>query len=257
MQKFNLGRLSALQFDNLSKHTCLCHMVTTREGWHSGSTPRFTGESPEQFYAFREELARSARIDSSRFYFPRQTHSDEVAVVNRNTNPETLKGIDALITHSRGVQLCIQTADCVPVLLFDPVRQVVAVVHAGWRGTVKKIVSKTVERMVEEFESRPEELLAGIGPSIHIHAYEVGEDVIQAVKESFTNHQAFLKPSMEAGKAYFDLWGATRYLLLEAGLQHENIELMGLCSFEHEDLFFSARREGAETGRMVSTIGLV
>jgi YfiH family protein len=132
----------------------------------------------------------------------------------------------------------------------------VAAVHAGWRGTVSRIAGQTIQKMVETFGCDPSHIVAGIGPSIHIHAYEVGPEVVDAVKAGFPNSTALLKPSLNEGKAYFDLWEANQQVLLESGIAEENIELMGLCSFEHADLFFSARREGVITGRMVSGIRL-
>jgi YfiH family protein len=151
----------------------------------------------------------------------------------------------------------VQTADCVPILIFDPVRKVVASVHAGWRGTVSKIALKTIRQMIAQFGSDPKDIVAGIGPSIHVHAYEVGPEVVKEVKKNFVHSTALLKPSLVEGKAYFDLWEANKMVLQESGIPEENIELMGLCSFEHVDLFYSARRDGLETGRMVSAISLV
>ena len=124
-------------------------------------------------------------------------------------------------------------------------------------GTVSQIARKTVQQMTETFGCDPANIMAGIGPSIHMHAYEVGREVVEAVEANFGNSSALLKPSLNEGKAYFDLWEANQTLLLESGLREENIEVMGLCSFEHADLFYSARREGVETGRMVSGIRLV
>ncbi|MDP2113024.1 MAG: peptidoglycan editing factor PgeF, partial [Bacteroidota bacterium] len=164
---------------------------------------------------------------------------------------------DALITNEPGLFICVQTADCVPILLFDPQKKVVAAIHAGWRGTVSKIAQKTIQQMTEKFSCQPTDILAGIGPSIHMHAYEVGPEVVEAVKANFSNSPALLKPSLNEGNAYFDLWEANQTVLLEAGIPEENIELMGLCSFEQADLFYSARRDGADTGRMVSGIRLV
>jgi YfiH family protein len=151
----------------------------------------------------------------------------------------------------------VQTADCVPILLFDPEKKVVAAVHAGWRGTVSKILAKTVGQMVEKFDCQPSDIVAGIGPSIHMHAYEVGAEVVEAVQDNFGNSTALLKPSLTEGKAFFDLWEANKTILIESGIPEENIEVMGLCSFEHADLFYSARRDGIDTGRMVSGIRLL
>ena len=108
--------------------------------------------------------------------------------------------------------------------------------------------------MTEKYGCNPADLVAGIGPSIHMHAYEVGPEVVNAVETGFSNSSALLKPSLKKDHAYFDLWDANKTLLMEAGLQEANIEVMGLCSYEHADLFYSARRDGADTGRMVSAI---
>jgi len=159
-----------------------------------------------------------------------------------------------LITNQPGLFVCVQTADCVPVLLYDPQKKVVSAIHAGWKGTVSKIVLKTVQKMTDQFGCQPSDIIAGIGPSIHIHAYEVGPEVVEMVKNNFSNSSALLKPSLNAGRAYLDLWEANQTALMEAGIPEENIEVMGLCSFEHADLFYSARRDGADTGRMVSGI---
>jgi len=257
MRKMVQGRLSVFKFESFKKYKNIVHFITTKEGWVNGNKPRFTGDSDEIYAGFRKELAVSCESDSGQFVFPRQTHSDHIAVVNSGNFANTIEDTDALITNEKGLFVCVQTADCVPVLLFDPVKKVVAAVHAGWKGTISKIAKKTVERMVEDFNCNPSDIVAGIGPSIHMHAYEVGPEVVEAVEANFSNSPALLKPSMNKGHAFFDLWEANQTALLESGIREENIEVMGLCSFEHADLFYSARREGSDTGRMVSGIRLV
>ncbi|WP_159517523.1 peptidoglycan editing factor PgeF [Sunxiuqinia indica] len=233
----------------------LVHFTSTRTGWGGDGKSRFTGDEPKVYQSFREELALGLKILPSQLVFPRQVHGSKIEVVTEPA-PEGIADTDALVTNQPNLCICVQSADCVPVLLFDPVQRVIAAVHAGWRGTVAQVVSKTVHTMQLYFDSAPEDILAGIGPSIHLHAYEVGEDVIQAVRESLDNHRQLLKPSIEEGKAYFDLWGANKSLLLAAGVLDENIEIMGFCSFSHEQLFYSARRDGTDTGRMVSGLML-
>lgn len=257
MRKMIQGKLSVFKFESFKKYKNIAHFITTREGWSSGDNPRFTGDEPAVYAGFRKELAVACDWDPERFVFPRQTHSDHVAVVSSETLGQTLADTDALITREPGVFICVQTADCVPVLLFDPKKNIVAAVHAGWRGSVFKIAALTVQKMSEAFGCNPSDILAGIGPSIHMHAYEVGAEVVEAVRSNFSHSNALLKPSLIEGKAYLDLWEANRQVLVEAGLQEENIEMMGLCSFEHASMFYSARREGAATGRMVSGIRLV
>jgi YfiH family protein len=257
MRKMVQGRLSVFKFESFKKFKNIAHFVTTKEGWVMGPKPRFTGDSESIYAGFRKELALSCETDAGQFVFPRQTHSDRVVVVTSANFANTIDDTDALITNEQGLFICVQTADCVPVLLFDPVKKVIAAVHAGWKGTVSKIASKTVERMTEQFGCDPSDIVAGIGPSIHMHAYEVGPEVVEAVEASFVNSPALLKPSMNKGHAFFDLWEANQTVLLESGIQEKNIEIMGLCSFEQADLFYSARREGPDTGRMVSGIRLV
>jgi len=257
MRKMLQGKLSVFKFESFKKYKNIAHLVTTKEGWNSGNKPRFTGDSEAIYSGFRKELAISCELDAGQFVFPRQTHSDRVVVVTSENFTNTIEDTDALITNEPGIFICVQTADCVPILLFDPVKKVVAAIHAGWKGTISKIAKKTIGQMTEKFGCNPADIVAGIGPSIHIHAYEVGPEVVEAVEASFSNSPALLKPSMNEGRAYFDLWEANQTVLMESGILEENIELMGLCSFEQSDLFYSARRDGTDTGRMVSGIRLV
>ena len=256
MRKMIQGRLSVFKFESFRKYKDITHFITTKEGWVSGYKPRFTGDQESDYLEFRKELAHSGEWNTDQFIFPRQTHSDHVVVATSEIKTAAIEDTDALITNKPGLFICVQTADCVPILLFDPQKKVVAAIHAGWKGTVSRIAQKTVRLMSEKFGCNPSDIVAGIGPSIHIHAYEVGSDVIDAVTDSFSNWPALLKPSLTKGKAYFDLWEANKTALVDAGIQEENIEVLGLCSFEQADLFFSARREGADTGRMVSAIRL-
>lgn len=106
------------------------------------------------------------------------------------------------------------------------------------------------------FDPSPNDIIAGIGPSIHFQAYEVGQDVINLVRENFATQCNLLKPGQTETKAFFDLWEANKSLLIEAGVSEDQIEIMGMCSYSHESHFYSARRDGADTGRMVSGIML-
>ncbi len=256
MRKTNFGSLSVLQFDIFQKETGIKHCITTKEGWKTGEKPRFSESSEHLWKEYREEFSKAINISCDHIYFPKQTHSDRIEIITEKTQIDDLEGKDALITNQKGVCIAVQTADCVPVLLFDPVQKVIGAVHAGWRGTVDKLVKKTIEQMVNEFDCCPQDIKAGIGPSIYKHAYEVGKDVVELVVERFANHRALLIPSVRDGKAYFDLWEANRTLLVESGVLSENIELLGMCSYEHRSLFFSARRDGTDTGRMISCLVL-
>lgn len=257
MRKLVQGRLSVFKFESFRKYKSITHFVTTKEGWVAGDKPRFTGDQESDYTEYRKELASSGEWKVNQFVFPRQSHSDQVVVINSDNRSAAISDTDALITNERGIFVCVQTADCVPVLLFDTQKKVVAAIHAGWRGTVSKIVQKTILRMAQEFDCNPDDLVAGIGPSIHMHAYEVGPEVVKSIEAGFPNSSSLLKPSLNTGHAYFDLWEANKTVLIESGIAEENIEVMGLCSYEHSNLFYSARRDGSDTGRMVSGIKLV
>lgn len=232
-------------------HKNIVAFTSTKQSFDSEKT-RFTGDSPEIYTINREQLAKKLGIEVSQLVFPRQTHSDCVAEIDGIPDCEITE-TDALVTNLKGICICVQTADCVPILLFDPEKVVIAAVHAGWRGTVKNIVNAAIQKMSANFGSNPANIIAAIGPSISPLIYEVGDEVTEAVWHSIPNaEKAILLKSI--GKNHVDLWEANRQVLLSAGVPPENIEILGECSFSENDKYFSARKEGSETGRMVSGI---
>lgn len=255
MEVLDIGQKSFLKFKNLT-HLGVFHFTTTKQGWGENRQSRFTGDEEESYQSCREELARTLGICQHHLIFPRQVHSDRIAVIDHPVKSSEITGTDALVTNQRGLCICVQTADCVPILIYDPRQQVVAAVHAGWRGTMSKIVAKTIHCMQLQFDSEPDDLVCGIGPSIHHHVYEVGQDVIIQVRENFPNFRELLRPSVHEGKAFLDLWAANKTLMNQSGVKEKNIEIMGICSWSHESLFYSARRDGADTGRMATGIML-
>lgn len=228
---------------------------TTTKQTLDETKPRFTGDSSEIFKKNRKLLSTKLNIKSSQLIFPRQTHTNCVAEIL--DIPETeIEDTDALVTNQPGICLCVQTADCVPILLFDPIKKVIAAVHAGWRGTVNRIVEGTIQKMIQQYKSSPENILVAIGPSIGPEIYEVGDDVVKAVKKSITNYEITLSKN-STGKFHFNLWEANKQILLENGILTENIEILGECSFQNSSKYYSARKQGIETGRMVSGIMLL
>jgi len=160
---------------------------------------------------------------------------------------------DGLITDELGIVLGIQTADCVPVLVADKHRGVVAAFHAGWRGTLQRIVEAGISRMQVEYGSKPEDLTAAIGPSIRQCCYSVGDEVQQQFYAEFLYADALFNRGLQT---CLDLAEANRRQLLEAGLREVAIEIVPLCTSCRTDLFFSHRAEQGSTGRMLSVIGL-
>jgi polyphenol oxidase len=228
--------------------------TTTRQTFPGNDAPRFTGNPDRKPEKNRNKLAAILGISSEQLVFPRQTHTSCVAEIYGFAEEE-LEETDALITNQPGICLCVQTADCVPILMFDPKQNAVAAIHAGWRGTVKNIAGETIQKMNTSFQSLPEDILAVIGPSIGPEVYEVGNEVVEAVQKNIPHPEKTLQKHA-SGKFHFNLWEANHQILLDCGLISENIEVLGECTFQLNEKYFSARREGIEIGRLVSGIML-
>ena len=255
MKRIQHGQKIFLTFDGLTK-AGVFHFSSTKQGWGSDGKSRFTGDDPSVYDPFRKELAQALHVNPQQFVFPRQVHGDRVEIVNEPMEFADIPDTDALITNMQGICICVQTADCVPILLFDPKQKVVAAIHAGWRGTVNKIAAKTIQRMQQQYGCEPKNLLAAIGPSISPDVYEVGEDVIHLIRDNFSNHDQLLTISANRNKLSLNLWAANRTILEDVGLCKNKIEVMGCCSYTMSSDYYSARRDGAETGRMVTGVML-
>lgn len=194
---------------------------------------------------------------------PHQTHSTNVALVDRpGLTREDLEGVDALVTDLPGVPIGVRTADCIPVLLYDPVHRAVGAVHSGWRGTVNMIVKKTVFEMCRIFGSSPEDIRAAIGPGIGYDSFQVGEEVALAFKESgfpiehvWSFRGMRTEGTMEGGH-HIDLKECVRFSLEECGVKSRNISIPDIDTYT-DVRFFSARREGISCGRNINVIELI
>jgi YfiH family protein len=186
-----------------------------------------------------------------------QVHGTDALVVDRALTPADRfqGGWDALVTDQPGIMVAVRTADCVPVLVHDPKRRVVAAIHAGWRGAVAGIVTKTIALMESRFGSAPEHLRVSIGPSAGACCYEVDEPVLDRLRQEFPDWEKVVR-DRRGGKAHLDLKTLIRAQAQAAGTRPESITAVNLCTICHEDLFFSYRREGKVVGTMVSAIGL-
>jgi len=177
------------------------------------------------------------------------TESDRGNGILRNS---TIKDTDAFITSRENIVLQTFHADCVPVFVVDPVRRAVGLAHAGWMGTLAEIARVTVERMMEAFGTNPLDVVAGIGPSIGPNHFEVDADVADRFCDELPFSVEFIKP---AGSKYLiDLWAINRRSLENAGLVPENIEVAGMCTYEHPDMFYSHRVMGKDRGTMAAFI---
>ena len=258
------GVFNLLEFENLGRIPNLVHFVTTRKG--GVSLPPYgtldlglhTADNPKHVLANRRLLAHETGISEDKFLYASQVHSGNVKVIDSaaiesgilTKTPQT----DATITNLPGTCLIVMVADCVPVILFDPVKKVSAVIHAGWRGTVKHITSNTVKTMTDRFGCDPADIIAGIGPSIGPCCYEVGEEVRTVVEQSFGTTRDYLVTKNHSDKPHFDLWYANHKQLTDSGVKPENIETSELCTRCNSQIFYSSRADKGITGRFAAGI---
>lgn len=278
-----------LKIPSWQSHSWLWHGFSTRQG---GQSQAYTveGSPGELNLGFTAADDREAVISNRRLLAEattgsaatplitlRQCHSKMIAVASVNRDVPA-RG-DGLMTAEAGLLLAVQTADCIPVLVADRRLRVVAAFHAGWRGTVQRIVESGIGKMRLEFNSRPKDLVAAIGPGIGACCYAVGEEVLSAFESQFTYardlfHEVYDTDSVRTKfpmlfltqrapghspigpSLHLDLIEANRRQLLDAGLWPDAIHAVGGCTSCHSDLFFSHRASKGHAGRMMSVIGI-
>ena len=216
--------------------------------------------TPERFSLFAEHLG----VDPARITLVNQKHTDAVYVAGAADGgvgvlkPKSEDLFDAQITDVPGLMLCVYTADCVPVVFYDPVRKAIGAAHSGWLGTAMEITAKTVKRMKEEYGCDPENIICCIGPYNHSCCYEVGEDVLERFRENFSEtecREVFLKKET-AGKYLLDMGKAIGISLGREGVLPGNIHDSGHCTY-HTEEFSSWRRTRNKKHQILSYIMLL
>jgi len=243
--------------------------VTTRHGgcsrgnYASFNCTPYTGDDADCVRRNQETLCAALPASPQELIIPYQTHGTRSLIIDETYLDATpcerhslLQGIDALITRQPGCCLCISTADCIPVLLYDKKHRAIAAVHAGWRGTAKRILARTLHRMQTAFGTEGNDLIACIGPGISLPSFEVGDEVYEAFRtEGFPmDYISEWKP--ETHKYHIDLWAANRLQLSDFSIPAGQIETAGICTYRQHEDFFSARRLGIKSGRILSGIML-
>lgn len=237
---------------------------TTRHGGYSKgrygefNINAFCGDEAHAVIKNKALLCNLLGITVDQLVLPHQIHSDGVRQVNTDfwkfTNTKrqlVLDGVDAVMTDISHVCIGVSTADCIPILLYDSVHHACCAVHAGWRGTVKRIAEKAVNSMMLAYHTNPEDLIAYIGPGISLDNFEVGDEVYQAFVDAHFDVQAI---ATRRDKWHIDLWECNRLQLLESGMNTTNITIAGICTYDHVDDFFSARRLSVNSGRIYTGI---
>ena len=255
-----------LEYGLNESHSNILSFSTTRHGgvsegaYASFNCNDYCGDDLEHV-AQNQSLLREALPGCTELIIPHQVHKTEVRVIDEaflnlesSAKKEKLEGIDAIVTSCKRVCLCISTADCIPVLFYDARKEVIAAAHAGWRGTVGRIVEKTLRVMHERFGTDAADVHAVIGPGISLESFEVGDEVYDAFLNAGFDMEAIAR---RYEKWHIDLWEANRLQLVSQGVPAEHIEVSGICTYlQHED-FFSARRLGIRSGRILSGIMIV
>ena len=228
--------------------------VFTRHGgvsggpWSSLNVGLTVGDDPEKVARNRELSFAAAGRDVRTLSDSWLIHSDDVLIYDqpRPSDQYSPPKADIILTDNPEVSLFMRYADCVPILLVDPVRRAIGLAHAGWKGTVMKVAVRAFSAMAERYGSKPENLLAAVGPSIGPEHYEVGPEVVEQVQAAFGADAGELLPQF-GDSTHLDLWAANHLTLAEAGVKE--IEVAGLCTAEHTDDWFSHRAEDGKTGR--------
>lgn len=255
-------------FDSLNEQPLVQAIFTRRGGhsqapWASLNMGATVGDNSEHVQANRCKAFEVLGLDSRVMFDVWQVHSTEVVLATRpRPSAEIHRRADAILTDRPGLALMMRFADCVPIVLFDPIHKALGIVHAGWVGTVNQVAARAVEEMRRAFNTCPADLLAGIGPSIGVHHYEVGPEVAAQVRGAFGADSAGLLVPISAGRAglpgpervQFDLWQANRLILERSGVHQ--VEIAGLCTACHIDDWFSHRGEQGKTGRFGALVAL-
>ena len=220
----------------------------------------YVGDDALSVLDARITLAMQLGVDLDDLVMPRQTHSGRVAVIDEGfrsldicRQEDVLEGVDALVTKLPGIVIGVNTADCVPIVLVDEVAGVIAVAHAGWRGTVGRIAEAVVDEMRRQ-GGRTERIQVVMGPSICQDCFEVGNEVVDAFSQAHFDLGAIVMRNVASGKAHIDLRAANRDVLVAAGVPVGNIVLSQHCSRCEHNRFFSARRLGINSGRTFTGI---
>ena len=254
-----------LEYGLNESHSNIFSFSTTRHGgcsegaYASFNCNDYCGDNLEVVRR-NQEILRDILPGHPELIIPHQVHKTEVRVIDDEflgcdeaVRKEKLEGFDAIISNRAGVCLCISTADCIPVLCYDTRKQAIAAIHAGWRGTVERIVEKTLQVMKEQYGTNPADVQAVIGPGISLESFEIGDEVYQTFADKGFDMNRIAR---KYAKWHIDLWEANRLQLTNSGVKAENIELSGVCTYLQYEDFFSARRLSIHSGRILSGIML-
>ena len=234
------------------------------EGYYSSLNLSFDrGDDPARVLENFKRIGASMGVNVEDMVLSKQTHTTNVRVVTAEDKGKGVMrernytDVDGMITNVPGICLVTSYADCVPLYFVDPVKKAIGLSHSGWRGTVGKIGKNTVQLMQENFGSKPEDLLAAVGPSVCMDCYEVSEDVIEQFKEAFEKkywEDFFYKK--ENGKYQLNLWKANELIFLESGILPEHMAITNVCTHCNSKILYSHWTMGNNRGNLCAFLAL-
>lgn len=262
--KYSLSQeVTAFSTTRISPFSLQADEIAQMGNYAAFNVTHYCGDQPQRVQHNRAWLCEQLGIQQEQLFLPRQTHTANVKCIDahfmalsQQKRVLALENMDALITQLPQVCIGVSTADCVPILLYDKQQKAIAAIHAGWRGTVAKIAEHAIAQMHISFGTLASSIQAIIGPSISPQAYEVGTEVAEKFVDAGFPPEIIIKQSNLNAKPHIDLWAANAWMLEQMGVVLENIYISGICTYSHADTFFSARRLGAESGRIFSGIML-
>lgn len=223
----------------------------SQEAYGSLNLCHYVNDNPNHVALNRQLFCQYHNIAREMLFMPRQTHTSNVKRIKPGID---LEDTDGLISNIKGSCIGINTADCLPVLLYDPTHHAAATLHAGWRGLVGRIVTKGIEMMKHKFGSAASDLICAVGPAISAEIYEVGDELKPLFAEAgFPIKEIFIDRA-DWAKSHLDLKAAIKFELLNCGLKDENIEISDICTYQHSSKYFSARKLGINSGRIFSGV---
>jgi YfiH family protein len=248
-------------FECLDDQAGLRHAVFTRTGgvspepWASLNQGGTVGDERERVIENRKRAFDAVELEVESIYDVWQVHgTDYICAESPRPLDQPHQKADIILAQKPGITLFMRFADCVPILLFDPVKRAVGLAHAGWQGTVKQVPLRAVKAMQDAFGSKPVDIIACVGPSIGPDHYEVRYDVISQVEATFGADSKELLSGKD-GKTYLNLWKANELTLLGTGVS--KIEIAGICTACHTEDWYSHRAEKGKTGRFGALISLL
>ncbi|MBQ9585878.1 MAG: peptidoglycan editing factor PgeF [Muribaculaceae bacterium] len=256
----NLDKLILKASHNIEAFSTQRGEVTRNDNYSQWNLCDYTGDDAMRVLDARMTLCQQLDIDLDHLIMPRQTHSTNVRVIDQSfmnasieAQDEMLEGVDALVCSLPSVCIGVNTADCVPIVLADSRHGIIAVAHAGWRGTVGQIAKKTVEMMCQ-LGANASDIIVAMGPSICGDCFEVGDEVVKEFEQAGFDISSIMHRNATTGKAHINLQEANHQVLIAAGIKQENITLPAHCSRCESDSYFSARRLGINSGRTFTGI---